>query len=346
MDDGRDRVTGIAFLLAGMALFGSATPISKLVGEGLPVFTASLLRVVLGAASLLPFVLGDLRRQVRALTRSDWWHLSLITLFGMVGFTVFLIYGMKFVSGVAGSIVMSFTPALTALAAFLFMGSPMDWRRTLAVGLGVGGVVVINVFKGQFDDAGSTHFYVGVALVLAAIACEAAYTLVGKKATEDLPPLFTSFMASAMSIPPFLLLALIDYRDVDLAALTPTTWGAVLWWGVGTLGAGSALWYSGVSRAEGTTAAGFMAVMPLSALILSYVLLGESFRAIHALGIVLVLASVGLMSWVHASAMGDGTDEDGETPRAREARLLSACHCPGMLPRAGSRARRTKADGR
>jgi len=51
----RGNSTGVLLLLAGMALFGSATRISKLVGEGLPVFTASSLRVVLGALSLCPF---------------------------------------------------------------------------------------------------------------------------------------------------------------------------------------------------------------------------------------------------------------------------------------------------
>jgi len=292
-----------------MALFGSATPVSKLVGESLPVFTASLLRVVLGAASLLPFVASGLFARIGALTKRDWWYLCLIALFGMVGFTVFLIYGMKFISGVAGSILMSFTPALTALSAWLFMSSAMDWRRALAVALGVAGVVVINLFRDAFDDADARYFYLGVGLVTAAIACEASYTLIGKKATEHLPPLFTSFMASAMSIPLFLILALFDYRDADLGRLGATSWAALVWWGVGTLGAGSALWYSGVARADGTTAAGFMAVMPLSALMLSYVLLGESFEPVHALGIVLVLVSVALMSWVHVESMKSGGGE-------------------------------------
>lgn len=335
MFDMRGKVLGIFLLLAGMVLFGSATPVSKLVGEGLPVFTASLFRVILGAVSLLPFIYSDLRDQVRDLNRNDWWYLCLITLFGMVGFTVFLIYGMKFISGVAGSIVMSLTPALTALAAFLFMGSPMDWRRALAVGLGVAGVVVIHLFKSEFNDESSQYFYIGVVLVLAAISCEACYTLIGKKATEHLPPLFTSFMASAMSIPLFLVLALIDYRQVDFGALTVTSWGALVWWGVGTLGAGSALWYSGVSRAEGTTAAGFMAVMPLSALVLSYMLLGEAFRPVHSIGIALVLASVAIMSWVHAGSMKMKPEEaltEAESTEAREARLLCSCHCPGMVP--------------
>lgn len=293
------RAVGILYLLAGMTLFGSATPISKMVGEGFPIFTASFLRVLLGALTLLPFVYADFRTEVSKITRGDWLYLSLISLFGMVGFTLFLIYGMRFISGVAGSIIMSFTPALTALAAWLFMRSPLGWRKIIAITFGVVGIIVLNVFKEQFGESQSRYFYLGVVLVLLAISCEAVYTLIGKKATEHLPPVLTSFLACVLSLPLFLILAATDFADMDLTAVPAQSWLALLWWGVGTLGAGSALWYSGVSRAEGTTAAGFMAIMPASALLLSYFLLGEAFHPIHLVGIALVMGSVGLMSWVH-----------------------------------------------
>ena len=299
MDSENNRLIGIFFLLAGMALFGSATPVSKMVGEEFPVFTASLLRVMLGALALLPFVFRDFFTQVSRIKRRDWVYLSLISMFGMVGFTLFLIYGMKFISGVAGSLVMSFTPALTALAAFAFMGSPLGWRKIVAILLGVGGLVILNLYRGQFSGGEARHFFLGVVLVLLAISCEACYTLLGKKATEDLPPLLVTFLACALSLPLFLILALIDFANFDIAAVTTGSWFALAWWGIGTLGAGSALWYSGLARADGTTAAGFMAVMPLTALLLSYFLLGEVFEPVHLVGIMLVLGSVGTMSWVH-----------------------------------------------
>ncbi len=285
-----------------MALFGSATPISKLVGEGLPVFTASLLRVILGAVSLAPFVARDFRRNLARMDARAWREVSLIALFGMVGFTFLLVCGMKYITGVAGSIIMSFTPALTALGAFVFLGSPLDWRRIVAIVTGVGGLVIINVFRAEFSDSGGPLFYLGVVLVLAAISCEAVYTLIGKKATDTMPPLFVTFLATTLSIPLFVVLSLtIDFSQADFANVSTETWWSLAWWGIGTLGAGSALWYSGLARAEGTTAAGFMSVMALSALLLSYFLLGETFEWIHLPGIVLVLTSIGLMSWVHAT---------------------------------------------
>ncbi|VEG92114.1 DMT family transporter [Legionella spiritensis] len=293
----------VILLFFGMALFGSATPISKLVGEGFPVFTASTLRVILGSLFLLPFTYKNFYINYKSLNNQAWIEISFIALFGMVGFTVFLIIGMKYITGVAGSIIMSTTPAITALGAFVFLGSPLDWRRILAIIMGVAGIILINIYKNDFVDPSTSHFYLGVLFVLLAISCEALYTLMGKKATEKMDPLFTSFMACVLSIPLFLILSLsVDYQEFYFSKVSAEYWHALLWWGMGTLGAGSALWYSGLKRAEGTTAAGFMSVMPLSALFLSYFLLNESFELIHLPGIFLVLGSIGIMSWVHMTS--------------------------------------------
>ncbi|MBL4678258.1 MAG: DMT family transporter [Mucilaginibacter sp.] len=66
-----------------------------------------------------------------------------------------------------------------------------------------------------------------------------------------------------------------------------------------TIGLGSVLWYRGVGQVEGTVAASFMGVMPVSALVLSYLLLGEPFRWQHLAGFALVFCGVLLMISVH-----------------------------------------------
>jgi drug/metabolite transporter (DMT)-like permease len=80
----------------------------------------------------------------------------------------------------------------------------------------------------------------------------------------------------------------------------------VLWWGVGTMALGSVLWYRGIARAAGGTAAGFMGVMPVSALVLSYALLGEPFRWPHLVGFAVVFAGVILVASAHAREHGEG----------------------------------------
>ena len=46
-------------LFFGMAIFGSGTPVSKIVGEAFPIYAGSFLRVFIGFIVLLPFLIND-----------------------------------------------------------------------------------------------------------------------------------------------------------------------------------------------------------------------------------------------------------------------------------------------
>jgi drug/metabolite transporter (DMT)-like permease len=98
----------------------------------------------------------------------------------------------------------------------------------------------------------------------------------------------------------FIPFALWQWADFAPSHVPWTAWLAVLWYGAGTLAAGTWLWYSGLEKAEGAVAAGFMGVMPASALVLSYVLLDEQFRSAHLIGFAIVFAGVLLVAWEHA----------------------------------------------
>lgn len=291
-----------ARLALGMAVFGSATPVSKIVTGAMPVFIGSLLRVALGALVLAPFV-GGQWSQVRQLGRRDWLLVGLIALFGMFGFSALMLYGMRMIPGVVGAIVMSTTPAVTAAGSMLFMGDAPTWRKLLAIALAVAGVLVLQLGSG--DEEGGGNMLLGAALVFGAVCCEAAYTLLGKAAAERLDPLLVACLSAALAIPLFVPLAIWQWGDFAVAETDWRAWTAVIWYGAGTLALGSWLWYSGLARAEGAIAAGFMGVMPASALILSYVLLGEAFRWIHLLGFGIVFAGVLLISWEHARMSGE-----------------------------------------
>lgn len=300
--EGRSGFSTRLRLALGMAAFGSATPISKIVTGALPVFIGSGLRVAIGALVLLPFAFRR-RAEIAELDRREWLIVGAISLFGMFGFSVFMLYGMRLVSGVVGAIVMSTAPAVTAAASMLFMGDAPNRRKLLAVALAVAGVLVLHLGR-TGDDGGS--LLLGGAMIFGAVCCEACYTLFGKKLSQDRDPLLIAFLAAALSLPLFLPLALWQIASVDWNAITIGAWLAVIWYGAGTLALGSWLWYSGLVGAEGSVAAAFMGVMPASALVLSYVLLGEAFEWLHLLGFAVVFSSVLLISLEHARMGRDG----------------------------------------
>ncbi|MDC8754442.1 DMT family transporter [Erythrobacter sp. sf7] len=297
--------TTIANLIAGMALFGSATPLSKIIGAHFPVFTASCIRMVIAAIVLAPFVWFATDRFARA-RRSDFPVILAIAAFGMVGFTATMLFGMRMTSGVIGSTIMSASPAVTALAAVVFFGAAMNWRKGGALALALAGVVAINLWRGEGDSAWNEAKLLGAALVGAAVCLEAAYTLLSRKLSDGITSLETTFAASLVAIPLFVLLAvLFDPHPFDFSGADGFSAGALLFWGAATGGLAPVLWYNGVRKAPGALAAGAMAVMPLSALALSYVLLGEQFRWVHLAGFGLVFAGLLLMIVEHAKPAAD-----------------------------------------
>jgi drug/metabolite transporter (DMT)-like permease len=284
---------GTTMLLAsGMAMFGSATPVSKIVTGAFPVFVASAARMLLAVVFLgsVLLITGRLGGLFSGISRSDWIRLGVIALTGMFGFTVLMLYGMKEIPGAIGGIVMATTPAVTAAGAVIFLGDRIDRWTAIAIGSAVSGIVFINVAGTGSDGGGST--LLGVALVFGAVCGEASYTLIGKRLTADLSPLAISAIAAAAALVLFAVPAAVQVGEVEWGSVPFTDWLALVWFGIGTMGIGSLLWYSGVSRVSGATASAFMGVMPLSALLLSYLLLGESFEPVHLVGLVAVLIAI------------------------------------------------------
>jgi drug/metabolite transporter (DMT)-like permease len=297
----------IAQLIAGMGLFGTSTPLSKIIGENLPVFTASCLRMAIACVVLAPFVWFATERFAKV-QRSDVKVILAISAFGMVGFTATMLFGMRLTTGVIGSTIMSASPAVTAVGAVVFLGAAMNWRKAGALGLAVVGVVVINVWRG--DQGGGEALVLGAALVAAAVCMEAAYTLLSRKLSDGITSLEATLAASFLAAVLFVALAFVfDDAPFALGSADSFTLGALLFWGVMTGGLAPVLWYNGARKAPGALTAGAMAVMPLTALVTSYLLLGEAFRWVHLAGFGLVFAGLLLMILEHASGGGSSDAE-------------------------------------
>lgn len=291
-------------MVVGMACFGSATPVSRIVGETFPVWLGSMLRMVVAAVVLTPIVIihrrrqGEvgLRRAVTDLSTADRWRVLAIGLVGTVAFTAFMLVGMREAPGAVGAVVMATTPAVTAAASVIFLDDRLTRWTSLAIGLAVVGVVIVNVFGGTGSSSGDL-MVVGSLLVFAAVCCEATYTLVGMELSADLDPMSLTLLAAVVAILGLAPFAVWDLIGFDWAAPTASQWIGALWWGAGTMALGSVLWFMGNRSVSGTTASVFMGVMPVSALVLSYVLLDEPFEWIHVVGMATVLAGLAITTW-------------------------------------------------
>lgn len=285
-------------LIAGMAFFGSATPVSKLVGDVFPVYFGATARLLLAGIILLPFARyfdSDWLNH----SKQDWLIVAGVAVIGNIGFSFFMLYGMKMISGVMGSIIMSLTPAVTALAAVIFLSESINARKAGALALGVAGVVVMHLTSGQSGSGNAGSAWLGALLIFLAICCEATYTLLGKVGSGRMKPITLAALSALLSGLLLMPWVIVQWPSDALEKANLQDWTALAWWGIGTMALGSLCWYRGIQKIPGHVAAGFMVVMPLSALLLSYILLGEAFQWMHIIGFGLALVGVALMIFEH-----------------------------------------------
>lgn len=151
---------------------------------------------------------------------------------------------------------------------------------------------------------GTSTRLAGIALVLAAVACEAVFILANKRLSQPIPALALSTLMSAGGL---LLSALPAWLVAQASPSTftvPALAGVLYYAWVPTVG-GFLLWYAGSARTSGVRASLATVWLPVAALLLSVVFLGESIRSWQWLGLGCVVAALLLASLPAARGPGD-----------------------------------------
>lgn len=289
----RDAIAGQWLCVLAMVIVGSTVVASRLIGDSVEPFLATALR---HAMALPIFLLLMWRTGARwpRVGRRDALLLLIQAAAGSVGYTVLLIEGVQRCGAADAGIVAGTLPAVSALVSVLLLGERPGWRLAAAIVLATAGVLVVAATPGG-GDVPATLRWSGIALVLAAIGCEALFILANKRLQVAVPPLALSTLMSAGG----LLLSLLPAAWASRT--TPSAFGAdalaaiayYAW--VPTVG-GFLLWYAGSARTSGTRASLATAWLPVSALLLSALWLGEPIRLAQWAGLACVLLAVALAS--------------------------------------------------
>ena len=162
----RQQARGAGFGLAAAALFGLSAPLAKLLLERVqPVLLAGLL--YLGAAAGLWLHRALVPQTSEAgLRRSDMPKLATVVLAGGVAGPVLMLFGLRRVSGLAGSLLLNLEAPFTMLLAVLVFGEHLGRQGAIAAALIVLGAGLLKLQPGPFGAD-----TLGIALLAAACAC-------------------------------------------------------------------------------------------------------------------------------------------------------------------------------
>ncbi|HEX7926400.1 MAG TPA: DMT family transporter [bacterium] len=275
-------------LASAQVLVGSLVVTGKVITTSFPVFLASGVRSVIGVAVLGGILLWRERR-LPPVTWRDARDIFWIAFTGMFLFSIFLLYGLRLTTATEGGIIISTAPALLGLMAFLFMGEHFTRWRGLAIAFAVLGMIVLRVSGNGEGGSGSL---LGNLLVFGATIGEALFSALGKPLAGRLSPLAIATYVTFAGLVMFLPFAVWEAWGYNFAAVPLHAWLPIVYYGVAITAGAFFFWYWGLAQVPASTAAVFLGILPVSAVLLSYGLLGEQFRWGHVFGLAAVLAGI------------------------------------------------------
>ena len=297
-------------LALSMVLVGSYVALSKPLAAVLPVFLLAWLRFGIGGLAMLhwlkkPADEPPLTAQTRRL-------LFLESFLGNFLFTICMIYGVSLTNAVSAGVTMAAIPAAVALMGWAFLGERVAPRTWVAVVCAVAGIALFSLSKqeqtvqvnkalGAIKDPDSA--WLGQWLLVGAVLCEAAYTVIGKKLTASLgPKRITSLInlwGFALATPFGLYLA----WDFDFAAVGWGTWALLLFYAMAACMWTVWLWMTGLKVVPAAQGGVFTVLLPVSAALVGVVALGESLAGMQLVAFGIALASVLLATLPSRAAM-------------------------------------------
>lgn len=290
----RSSIAAYINLTLAMIIVGSSVVAGKIMVAELPVHLASALRFALALCVLLP-VLWLREGGLPSLSRRSWLLLAGQSLCGSFLFTVCLLYGLALTTPASAGIITATTPACMGLIAWVFMAERLTPRAGLGMVLSVAGLLAVGA-AGRAAGGSAPAPLAGNLLVVGAVLFESLFLLVRKGVREPLSPLAAATVISLFGLVWFLPGGVAELAHADLAAVSLVGWLSVAYYGAVVTVLAYVFWFAGVTRVAASTAGVFTAVMPVSALALSALVLDEPVSPAQLAGCACVLGGIVLLS--------------------------------------------------
>jgi drug/metabolite transporter (DMT)-like permease len=268
-------------LLLMAAIWGINFSVIKYGTTLMPPLAYNLVRIALAAVSLYLIALiaggpAPKRRDVLAL-------LALGAL-GNGVYQLFFVKGLALTRAGEAALVVGASPALMAIIARMWGVERVTKRGALGIALSIFGVALIVLNRAVGGGNASGGSLIGDLLVLIGSVCWAVYTILLLPYTQRI----SGWWITALSIiGGCTVLTIVGGRDVlavDWTALPMSAWAAIVYSGIGGLVIAYMFWYYGIKRLGPVRTALYGNLQPLIALVVAWLMLGETPTSWQLLG--------------------------------------------------------------
>lgn len=275
--------------IAGRALADTVQPAS-----------ASFLRFFIASVTLIA-VLKLSREQLLLPPKATWLQLFLLGLTGVFGYNVFFFNGLHYISAGRASLFVACTPLVITFFAAIFQGEKLSLLKFTGFFLSLIGAVTV-ISNGHPSLLFTGGFGPGEKALIGCVLSWAAYSLIGRSVLTILSPLiavcYSSIIGTLLLLIPAARENLLDH----LGAISLLDWTSLCYLGTCGTALGFSLYYQGIKKIGATKAGIFINLVPLFALLLSWLILDEVVKPIVFAGGMLVLTGISLANYHNSAA--------------------------------------------
>jgi drug/metabolite transporter (DMT)-like permease len=289
------RAWGIGFAFFGVLAFSFRPILIKLSYAAYPVSPTTLL--FLRMTLSLPFFLAIgwwLRRQEPRLTGRDWTNVALLGFIGYYAASFLDFLGLQYVGAGVGRLIMFLYPTLVLLLSFLFLHKQPTGRQVVALAASYAGIALV-VSSNISAGAEGRLFVLGALLVFAGAIFYAVYLVAGSEVVKRVGSMrFTAYSMVVSSVPAVAQFLILE--PASALELPAAVWAYVWILAIFSTVLPVFLQSEALKRIGANHFAVIGAVGPVSVAVTSALGLDEPFTWVQAVGGLLVISGVLLVS--------------------------------------------------
>ncbi|MDD4732643.1 MAG: DMT family transporter [Desulfovibrio sp.] len=279
-------------LAATMTLWGGTFIAGRLLSHVGP-STASLMRFVV-AGLFMVALCYRLEGGVPRLERRQVVPVLLLGFTGVFLYNFFFLSGLQTITAGRASLIIAGNPVFIAAFAALFFKEGFGKLKAAGLILSITGALTV-ISRGQLD-AVLAQVRPGDLFILGCVFAWSSYTLLGKKVMNGLSPVGAVTWSCLAGMVFLLPMAVREGLFAHLAGATPLEWGAMVYLGVFGTGVGFSWYYQGIQRLGAARAGVFINLVPVNAVLMGWLLLGESVDLSLLVGAGLIFTGVYLVN--------------------------------------------------
>lgn len=273
------------------AIFWGGTFIAgRVVAKDVGPFSAAFFRFAI-ASSFLTLIVWRIDGKLILPKKKQMVPVILLGLTGVFTYNVFFFKGLKLINAGRASIIIANNPIFIAILSAYFFKEKLNLIKVIGIIISVTGAIIV-ISKGNLNEIVQGNIGRGEIYIFCCVLSWVVYSLIGKVVMADLSPISSVFYSCVIGT--FFLFFPACFEGIinNFHHYPIMAWLGIFYLGIFGTVVGFVWYYEGIKQIGPTKASLFINFVPVSAVILAFMILDEPITLSLFIGTILVCAGV------------------------------------------------------